>query len=110
MTRSQCVGSQAPVLPVAGATAFQDWSPTNVLSCNSRMTDDRQANDIPTRLPSALVERLTRPFSQFLRIETAAGAVLLAATLLALLLSNSRWVDAYLTLWETHRRSSDRFA
>jgi Na+:H+ antiporter, NhaA family len=102
MTRSQCVGSQAPVLPVAGATAFQDWSPTNVLSCNSRMTDDRQANDIPTRLPNALVERLTRPFSQFLRIETAAGAVLLAATLLALLLSNSRWVDAYLTLWETH--------
>ena len=60
MTRSQCVGSQAPVLPVAGATAFQDWSPTNVLSCNSRMTDDRQANDIPTRLPNALVERVNQ--------------------------------------------------
>jgi len=66
------------------------------------MVDDRQAKDLPTQLPSALVERLTQPFSQFLRIETSAGAVLLAATLLALLLSNSRWADAYLTLWETH--------
>jgi len=59
------------------------------------MADDRQANDLPTRLPTALVERLTQPFSQFLRIETAAGAVLLAATLLALLLSNSRWAPSH---------------
>jgi NhaA family Na+:H+ antiporter len=49
-----------------------------------------------------VVERLTRPFSRFLQIETAAGAVLLASTLVALLLSNSRWADAFLAIWETH--------
>jgi Na+:H+ antiporter, NhaA family len=41
-------------------------------------------------------------FSRFLRIETAAGAVLLASTLVALVLSNSRWADEFLALWETH--------
>ncbi|HXH24403.1 MAG TPA: Na+/H+ antiporter NhaA, partial [Vicinamibacterales bacterium] len=58
-------------------------------------------NDTPAKLPSALVERLTRPFARFLQIETAAGAVLLAATVVALLLSNSRWADAFLAIWET---------
>lgn len=66
------------------------------------MSDDRQANDIIARLPTALVERLTRPFSQFLRIETAGGAVLLVSALVALLVSNSRWADTFLALWETH--------
>ena len=65
------------------------------------MTDDPSPNDIHARLPSALVERFTRPFSRFLQIETAAGAVLLASTLVALLLSNSRWADSFLTIWET---------
>jgi NhaA family Na+:H+ antiporter len=65
------------------------------------MADDRQVNDTPAKLPRALVERLTRPFSRFLQIETAAGAVLLAATEVALLLSNSRWADAFLAIWET---------
>ena len=65
------------------------------------MADDRQVNDTPAKLPRALVERLTRPFSRFLQIETAAGAVLLAATVVALLLSNSRWADAFLAIWET---------
>ena len=50
-----------------------------------------------------MVERLTRPFSRFLRIETAGGAALLASTLVALILSNSRWADAFLALWETPR-------
>ncbi len=53
------------------------------------------------KLPRALVERLTRPFSRFVQIETAAGAVLLAATLVALLLSNSPWSDTFLDIWET---------
>jgi Na+:H+ antiporter, NhaA family len=55
---------------------------------------------IPTKLPRALVDRLTRPWSRFVQIETAAGAVLLAATLVALLLSNSPYADAFLALWE----------
>jgi NhaA family Na+:H+ antiporter len=66
------------------------------------MTADPKETDLHARLPRALVERLTRPFSQFLQIETAAGAVLLASTLVALLLSNSRWADAFLAIWETH--------
>jgi NhaA family Na+:H+ antiporter len=49
-----------------------------------------------------MVERLTRPLSRFLRIETAAGTVLLAATLIALTLSNSPWADAFEGLWDTH--------
>lgn len=57
-------------------------------------------NDSLTRLPRALVERLTRPFSRFVQIETAAGAVLLTATLVALLLSNSPWADTFLGIWE----------
>jgi len=51
------------------------------------MADNREVNPTPAKLPRALVERLTRPFSRFVQIETAAGAVLLAATLVALLLS-----------------------
>ncbi|HXV09791.1 MAG TPA: Na+/H+ antiporter NhaA [Burkholderiales bacterium] len=58
-------------------------------------------NEAPAKLPRALVEHLTRPFSRFVQIETAAGAVLLAATLVALLLSNSPWADAFLAIWET---------
>jgi NhaA family Na+:H+ antiporter len=58
-------------------------------------------NDKLAKLPRALVERLTRPFSRFVQIETAAGAVLLAATLVALLLSNSPWADTFLDIWET---------
>jgi hypothetical protein len=38
---------------------------------------ERQASGSRARLPDALVKRLTRPFSQFLRIEAAGGAVLL---------------------------------
>jgi len=64
------------------------------------MTDEPPVSDTFARLPRALVERLTRPFSQFVQIETTAGAVLLAATLVALLLSNSRWADAFLAIWE----------
>lgn len=65
------------------------------------VTYDPTMNDVRAQLPRALVERLTRPFSRFLQIETAAGAVLLVSTLVALLLSNSPWADAFLAVWET---------
>ena len=64
------------------------------------MTDDRPVNGTFAKLPRALVEGLTRPFSRFVQIETAAGAVLLAATLVALLLANSPWADAFHAIWE----------
>jgi NhaA family Na+:H+ antiporter len=66
------------------------------------MTDDREreGNDTLAKLPRARAERLTRPFSRFVQVETAAGSVLLTATLVALLLSNSPWADTFLAIWE----------
>ena len=49
----------------------------------------------------------TRPrtrVAEFLRTESAGGAMLLAATLLALLWANSPWRDSYSTLWSTDVR------
>ena len=52
-------------------------------------------------LPRELVDRLTNPFVRFLRIETLGGAVLLAAAVTALVLSNSRWGPFFTNVWET---------
>ena len=53
------------------------------------------------RLPSGLVDRLTKPLSEFLRIQTAAGGVLLLFTVVALALSNSPWAHQASVIWET---------
>jgi len=52
-------------------------------------------------LPNEIADRVTKPFAQFLKVETAAGGLLLLSTLLALVLANfdlSRRVPAF---WET---------
>ena len=41
-----------------------------------------------------------KPFASFLRIEAAAGAILLAVTIAALVLSNSPWAHQFLGFWE----------
>jgi len=64
------------------------------------MSEDRQA-DAEARLPKELVDRLTRPFARFLRIEAAGGAVLLSFTVAALVLSNSPWAHLFVDAWET---------
>ncbi len=46
------------------------------------------------------MDRLTRPFMRFLRIEAMAGAVLLLSTLMALALANSPWSASFLALWD----------
>ncbi|MCW2286719.1 NhaA family Na+:H+ antiporter [Rhodoblastus acidophilus] len=46
------------------------------------------------------MDRLTRPFMRFLRIEAMAGAVLLLSALLALALANSPWSASFLALWD----------
>lgn len=66
------------------------------------MTGDGSASDASVLLPRAAVTRLTAPLARFLRIETAAGTVLLVSTLVALVLSNSPWAEAFLAVWETH--------
>ncbi len=53
------------------------------------------------RLPAGLIDRLTRPFAHFLRIEAAAGSVLLLFTIAALVLTNSPWTHQFLDAWET---------
>jgi Na+:H+ antiporter, NhaA family len=52
-------------------------------------------------LPRELVDRLTKPFANFLRIEAAAGVVLLSFAVAAVVLSNSPWAEAFLQVWET---------
>jgi Na+:H+ antiporter, NhaA family len=54
------------------------------------------------RLPRELVDRFQRPFTRFLRIEAAGGAVLLLFTVVALALSNSPWAHAFLNVWELY--------
>lgn len=64
------------------------------------MKQERQSDRDPTQLPKVLADLLTRPFSRFLHIETAAAGVLLLFTLAALILSNSPWAHSFLSLWE----------
>jgi NhaA family Na+:H+ antiporter len=65
------------------------------------MSEDRQHDAGLARLPTGLVDRLIKPFAHFLRIEAAAGAVLLLCTIAALVLSNSPWSHQFLHAWET---------
>ncbi|GGC11852.1 Na(+)/H(+) antiporter NhaA [Marinobacterium zhoushanense] len=64
------------------------------------MADDPQPEPAVTRLPPAYVNRLLQPFTRFLHIEAAGGAVLLLFTAAALALSNSSWAHPFLELWE----------
>jgi NhaA family Na+:H+ antiporter len=52
------------------------------------------------RLPSEFVDRLTKPFAWFLRIEALGGGILLLSTVAALALSNSPWAHPFLSAWE----------
>lgn len=65
------------------------------------MSEDRHADAELARLPKELVDRLTKPFAWFLRIEAASGAVLLLFTVAALVLSNSPWAHVLERAWET---------
>lgn len=64
------------------------------------MNEDRQPESPLIQLPKMLTDRLAKPFVRFLQIETAAAGILLLATLLALIASNSPWADAYQKFWE----------
>ena len=65
------------------------------------MSEDRQANTETTQLPKEFVDRLTKPFAWFLRIEAAGGAILLLFAVAALVLSNSPWAHLFEHAWET---------
>jgi NhaA family Na+:H+ antiporter len=57
---------------------------------------------IAAKLPRPPIERLTRPLARFLRVESAGGVVLLAATAAALALANSPLAGRYHAFWHTH--------
>jgi NhaA family Na+:H+ antiporter len=65
------------------------------------MRDEQRGNAESTRLPTELLDRITKPFTHFLEIEAASGAVLLFFTVAALVLSNSPWAHSFLSVWET---------
>jgi Na+:H+ antiporter, NhaA family len=65
------------------------------------MSDGQPVRKELHRLPKELVDRLAEPFSRFLRIEAAGGAVLLLFTVAALVLANSPWAHPFLAFWET---------
>lgn len=52
-------------------------------------------------LPLEPVDRLSRPFARFLRIEAAASVLLLSCVVVALAASNSQWSMHYATFWDT---------
>jgi len=54
-----------------------------------------------TDLPREIADYVTKPFAQFVKIEAAAGALLLLAVLLALILANTSWSQPFLAFWET---------
>lgn len=54
-----------------------------------------------TNLPHEIADRFTKPVARFLKIESAAGGLLLVAVLVALLLANSNWASTFLAFWET---------
>lgn len=56
---------------------------------------------IGTELPQEIADWITKPFARFLKIEAAAGGLLLLATLSALVLANTAWSTPFLAFWET---------
>lgn len=64
-------------------------------------TSEQEGRTQTAHLPRELIDRVRKPFSEFLRIEAAAGAVLLAFTLAALAIANSPWGSAFEHFWET---------
>ncbi len=53
-------------------------------------------------LPGATpIERLTKPFEEFARLESSGGILLIVCTVAALLWANSPWGDSYFSLWHT---------
>jgi len=53
-------------------------------------------------LPKAPIDRLAKPFADFLRIESASGLLLAGCAILALVLANSPFAEAWQGFWETH--------
>jgi NhaA family Na+:H+ antiporter len=62
---------------------------------------DRIESGKPFALPDRPVERWMTPVRRLLHIEAASGVFLLFCTVVALVLANSPWSDAYVRFWKT---------
>lgn len=57
--------------------------------------------DRETIAPDRPIARIVAPIERFMRVEAASGIVLLACTIAALVLANSRFSAGFLAFWET---------
>ena len=58
-------------------------------------------NESLGHLPKEPIDRFTKPFLRFLRIEATAGAALLLAIVVALIVANSPWGAGFQAFWAT---------
>ncbi len=77
--------------------------PTDPIKRLKQASDDGIWHSGPFWLASErpLARYVGRPIASFLHVEAAGGIVLLAAALVALILANSPWSDAYEQFWTT---------
>ncbi len=61
---------------------------------------ESMADQYDAKLPDEAADMITKPFARFLKVEAAAGGLLLLAVLLGLLMANSPWREAYMGFWE----------
>ncbi len=52
--------------------------------------------------PEEPIDRIISPLARFLHVEAAGGAVLLIASVIALVFANSGFSEGYLAIWKTH--------
>jgi Na+:H+ antiporter, NhaA family len=56
---------------------------------------------LPRRAAEPQIKRWLQPITRFLQIESASGILLLACTIVALILANSRWAGPVAAFWQT---------
>jgi NhaA family Na+:H+ antiporter len=84
-----------------GAASDKRYSLAVGESENIFMTNDQKTSPESTQLPKEFIDQLRRSFARFLHIESAGGAILLLFTVIALIISNSPWANAFEHVWET---------
>ena len=65
------------------------------------MEPNEQGQGRPARERPLTADFILRPFREFARIQAAGGIVLIGATVIALVWSNSPWADPDKGLWQT---------
>jgi len=64
-------------------------------------TDPLPVSNEKINLPTEAIHKVTVPLARFLKIEAAAGALLLVTTVLAVAVANSAWAEPFLSIWSS---------